>query len=90
MKHVSQFTFQTFSPDDVFDALQTIDFRSSTGRDHSDPFFLKLSAALITVSLTPIFNLSVATDIFPRIWKLSHITPLHKGLSIGNIDNYRQ
>lgn len=87
--HVSQFSFEPFSGSVVFEALQSIDTRKSTGEDNVDPFFLKLAAPLITEQITYIFNLSISTGIVPSIWKTAHVFPLHKGGDRSDLNNYR-
>ncbi len=69
MNHASQFNFHTFSPNNVLEALQAIDTRSSTGEDKLDSFFLKLSTPIFTKQLMHIFNLSISAGRFLSVWK---------------------
>ncbi len=36
-----------------------------------------------------LINLSILTGVFPTLWKISRITPLHESGSHKNIDNHR-
>ena len=85
----NNFSLKLFTCDDVFNALHAIDSKKSTGEDCLDPFFLKLAAPLINEHITHIFNLSVSTGIVPNLWKMAHITPLHKGGDVNDRNNYR-
>ena len=75
--HISSFSFHPFTCSEVFDALQTINPKCSTGEDNLDSFFLKLAAPIITQQLTDIFNLSISSGKFPIQWKSAHVVPLH-------------
>jgi hypothetical protein len=57
--------------------------------DKISPTFLKLSAPIIAPSLTHVFNLSISTGIFPDLWKLAKVYPLHKKGPKENVNNYR-
>ena len=56
--------FNPFFLHRVFEALQAADARSSAGEDKLDPFFLRLSAPLMTEQSTHIFNLSYWMGIY--------------------------
>ena len=51
----------------------------SSGPDNITPRMLKSSAYSIVPSLTNLFNLSLATGIFPTDWKLARVVPVPKG-----------
>ena len=44
-----------------------------------DSKLLRMSAEMIAVELTHIFNLSIQTGIVPTDWKLARVTPVYKG-----------
>ena len=50
-----------------------------SGPDHLEPRFLKLAADLLAESLTHLFNLSLATNKIPKIWRAAYVRPLLKG-----------
>lgn len=51
-------------------------------------FFLKLCAPIIAEQVAHLFNLSVATGVFPQVWKTAHVLPLHKGGDKTDLTNY--
>ncbi len=72
------FSLTPFSISEVLSALSYIDTRKSVGEDNLDPFFLKVSAPLITEYIAYIFNLSIFSGLVPRVWKTAHVLLLHK------------
>ena len=88
-RHNSHFSLEPFTHNDVLNALLSIDPKKSTGEDCLDAFFLKVAAPLICEHITHIFNLSVSQSIVPNVWKMAHITPLHKGGDVNDRNNYR-
>ena len=87
--HTPKFSFRPFSQFEVFEALQSLNPKTSTGEDNLDSFFLKLSAPVITEQLTHIFNLSIITGRVPSVWKSAQVIPLHKGGAKDELNNYR-
>ena len=85
----AQFSLTPFTVSEVLGALNGLDPKSSTGEDNLDPFLLKLSAPIITEQLAHIFNLSVSSGIFPQIWKMACVTPLHQNGDKVVLNNYR-
>ena len=84
----SQFSLHTVTSSAVKEALQTMDCRKATGEDHLNPYFLKLSAPIITNQITHLFNLSISTGVIPQVWKSAHVVPLHQGGDKKDINNY--
>ena len=85
----SHFSLAPFNTNEVFIALSAIDSKKSVGEDCLDPFFLKVSAPLIADLISYIFNLSISSGKIPPVWKIAHVTPLHKGNDKKDPDNYR-
>ncbi|KAL0901923.1 hypothetical protein ABMA27_007068 [Loxostege sticticalis] len=52
------------------------------GIDKCSPHLIKLIKKIIIKPLTHIYNLSLATGIFPEAWKTAIITPIHKSARI--------
>ena len=69
--------------------LATIDISKSTGSDNIGPRLLKISAPVISDSLTYLCNLSFKTGIFPSSWKEAKVKPLHKSGQCDDVNNYR-
>ena len=86
---VPLFSFQPFTSFEVLKALESIDTKSSIGEDLLDPYCIRLAAPIISEPLSYIFNLSISTGTFPRLWKSARVIPLHKGGDRDNLDNYR-
>ena len=50
---------------------------------------LKISADVVTPSLTGIVNQSLVTGIFHSDWKLAEVSPIFKNGSMFDLNNYR-
>ena len=50
---------------------------------------LKVVADIIVIPLCAIINLSFATGVFPEVWKVAKVIPLHKGGSTEELNNFR-
>lgn len=46
-------------------------------------------ADIIVVPLCHIINLSFSTGVFPEVWKVAKVIPLHKGGSTEELNNFR-
>jgi hypothetical protein len=61
----------------------------STGLDKIPAKILKLASDIIAPSLTFIFNLSLATEIYVDDWKRARVTPIYKYEDKKKCENYR-
>jgi len=61
----------------------------STGPDHLPNRLLKATSSFILAPLTKIINLSIESGVFPKIWKETQISPVHKSGSKSIINKYR-
>ena len=87
--HVSpQFTLKLLTSEEVGKALSTIDPKKATGEDGLDPYLLQLSAQLISEPIAHIFNRTILSGIIPKVWKVAHVVPLHKGGDKTDVNNY--
>lgn len=77
------------STQDITNAFQKLKPKHSMGPDLIPPFLLKKIAMYITEPLKHIFNLSIHSNTFPEIWKLTKVTPIYKKGKKSAIDNYR-
>ena len=50
---------------------------------------LKIVADIIVLPLCHIINLSFSTGVFPEVWKVAKVIPLHKGGSTEELNNFR-
>ena len=62
----------------VCNLLSNLKTNKSSGSDGIHPFFLKSSAGILARPLCHIFNLSFASGIFPREWKIADVCPVPK------------
>ena len=69
--------------------LSTLNLNKSTGIDNIGPKILKLSANVITPSLTFFVNKSILSGEFPSSWKEAKVKPLFKSGAKDDVNNYR-
>ena len=50
---------------------------------------IKYGQLTLTPLLCRLFNLVFSSGIYPKIWSIDHITPLHKSGSTSDPSNYR-
>ena len=61
----------------------------ASGPDNISVRMLKETARSITPSLTRLFNLSITTGIFPRLWKIARVVPIPKNSNKKHPSGYR-
>ena len=61
----------------------------STGPASIPLKLLKVVADIIVVPLSIIINLSFKNGVFPELWKVAKVIPLHKGGSTDELNNFR-
>lgn len=77
-----------FSLDDVRLTIAGLDVGKGAGPDLLPNKFLKHTCDAISRLLLPLFNFSLESGTFPRKWKHSYITPIHKSGSRSSIVNH--
>jgi hypothetical protein len=89
-KQVNQTLHVPFmSVHDVYKFLNDLKQTGTRGLDDIDNRILKLSAPIITDSLTYIYNLCLSRSYFPSFLKQAKVIPIHKSGSTGDPNNYR-
>ena len=83
------FSLSLFTEEKVIDALLAIDTKKATGADKLDPGLLARAAPRVSGALTHILNLTLTSEVTPKIWKTAYVLPLHRGGVTGDLDNYR-
>ena len=73
----------------VRQVLLKLDTNKSVGPDGIPAIVLKKCAPELAPVLQKLFSLSLATGIFPSVWKLAHIVPTHKRGARTSVNNYR-
>ncbi len=70
-------------------AINRLSNTKSCSHDGITAFMLKNCQDEISPTLTYMYNLSIKQRTFPKSWKISKVTPLHKGGSKDDSNNYR-
>ena len=83
------FNLTPFTVAEVHKALKQLNLRKPSGPDHLEPRFLKLALDLSTEPLKHLFDLSLASNKIPKIWKAAYVRPLLKGGVPTILNNYR-
>ena len=78
-----------FTPDEVQKALEDLDPGKGPGTDNLPPVFLKNCARSLASPIANIFNHSLQVRVFPSVWKMAFIVPIHKSGSASAVTNYR-
>ena len=83
------FAFKTVSENEVFKLIKSLDAKKAIGVDGIPPLILKLSAEILSKSLTKIINQSIRENNFPSSLKLASILPFFKKNERSDKKNYR-
>lgn len=75
--------------DTLLNKLKSLDHRKGAGPDGIPPYFISMCASSLVTPLLLIFNSSLATGIFPNIWKVAQVVPIHKCSDRNYVGNYR-
>ena len=78
-----------FSLSDIFLKINSLPNKHSAGPDKISERFLKSCVYTISKPLLIIFNRSLDSGIFPKLWKYSYITPIFKSGDPEDVGNYR-
>ena len=89
MSKSPQFKISTISETEVYKTLVGLNVNKAAGIDSIGPRILKLSAPVITESVTHVINLSVKTNQFPECFKCAKVTPIFKNGAKDDPCNYR-
>jgi hypothetical protein len=85
----STFNFEPITDSDVEKVLKNLDSNKAAGLDNLPAWILKESRNEISPQLRHIFNLSINSGTFIDKWKMARVTPIHKGGSKSDLNNYR-
>lgn len=77
------------SIEDVKEALSSVDSSKGPGPDSLPPSFIKQFATSLAPPVSIIFNRSLDSGIFPTMWKVASIIPIHKAGNVHDVENYR-
>ena len=85
----STFKFKEIEVLSVQKQLSALKINKSTGLDRISARLLKDAAVIIAPTLTDIFNQSLKSSTFPKIFKEGKVTPIFKSGDRNNMSNYR-
>ena len=71
------------------ETIAAMDTNKAVGTDGINAKTLKLAGDIPTPSLTALFNRSINSGVFPDMWKVDKISPIHKTGDVTNPGNYR-
>lgn len=74
---------------DITNYIKTLEPKLSSGPDQIPPILIKNCADSLSIPLYMLFNKSLSTGNFPKLWKKSYLTPIFKSGDKSSIDNYR-
>ena len=83
------FAFDVIDECFVKSKLNSLKTNKAIGLDNISARLLKDSADVITTSLTKLYNRSLASSVFPAVWKCGKVTALFKSGDRCNANNYR-
>ncbi|VEN59416.1 unnamed protein product, partial [Callosobruchus maculatus] len=87
--HTKNLLFKPTTPHEVFDIIQNLPPKSSTGLDEIPTIVVKKVASIICDPISDIINECFSTGSIPTKLKISKITPVHKKGSKDDVSNYR-
>lgn len=79
----------TVSPESVQMALESMDISKGRGPDGMPPIFLRQCAESLVAPLCLIFEKSLSDGVYPDMFKVGRVIPIHKSGSKTNVKNFR-
>ena len=85
----TRFHFQPVNSNHVASVLGKFKTSMCFGTDCIANHFLKIGLPVLSDSFCDIFNLSIATGVFPDSWKIARVSPIFKNGQTDDQSNYR-
>ena len=82
-------SFHNFELQEIIEKLNHLDVSKAAGPDGIPAVFLKSCSSSLALPLQMIFQRSLNTGQFPKIWKVSRQQPIFKSGDRSDIANYR-
>ena len=79
----------TFSQEKILNIIRALDSNKSSGWDGVSPRMIKICDSSIVNPLLIIFEICIREGIFPDMWKMSNVCPIHKKESKNLKENCR-
>ena len=83
------FLFTPIESEEVIKAMGILETSQGQGLNEISSFFLKAEMPILAEPLAELFNLSLSTGLFPDLWKMAGIAPIHKADATVERSNYR-
>jgi hypothetical protein len=74
---------------EIVDLILSLDSNSSPGVDNISNRILKVIGETIATPLSVLFNRSIESGIFNKVWKTAVVIPIYKGAAKNDPSNYR-
>ncbi len=85
----TQYKFPEVTKNMIEQILRNINIHTANGPDNISNIFLKNTKNSLLIPLEYIFNYSLIHGVYPKKWKISNWTPLHRKDSPYKRENYR-
>ncbi len=85
----TKYTFPEVTKSMIDTIIKNLNINTANGPDNISNKFIKETKDCLLIPLQYIFNYSLLHGVYPKQWKLSNWTPLHKKDSIYKRENYR-
>ena len=85
----SSLFFQPTSPPEIMRLIHSLKNNKSSGHDNISAYFLIVTAEVIAIPLTTLFNSAFKLGIFPSCLKIARVIPVFKSGEKTDLNNYR-
>jgi hypothetical protein len=82
-------TTPVISEETILKSLKSVNPNKGAGPDGIPPFFIVACADELLPALHFIFNRSLQSGVFPELWRMAKVVPVHKNDSVNLVSNYR-
>ena len=83
------FKLYEVTEEEVLKVVKDINVSKSSGMDDVSSFIVKEAFLILISKVTYMFNLSIQSSTFPKMWKLASVIPIPKAGNLTNVKNYR-
>ena len=88
LKHHDEFSIPQMTVFEDGKHISTIENNKLMGLDGINPFLVKLALPYVVLSLTHVYNLSIACNIFPKVLKNAKVIPLPKSKELKQLSSH--
>ena len=85
----SSIYLQPSTPQEICMLINSLKQNKASGHDDIFPYFLKITAPIIALPLSTVFNYCLTFGVFPGKLKLAKVIPVYKKGSFDQLTNYR-